>query len=365
MKLFEDIYYYRSKELEDKLFRVKYKSSDLKTILERLNYHDLNEIAKEYLKDFVNLNKQDKINCILSNINQIINYIIDKMNLTHLEFIQSLLDNNGEITYEEKHVGLLSLFKSYGLCFPVLKRNKKTIIMPNEIRKSFHYLLTEMNIYLIEQNHHIIKYIRGLINLYGLLEVSFVHKKINQYLNTIMDETLLFTLIGFDSVINLTYFIKDEYIQSIFVTNDKDRYIAKRKEYNLDYYPFTDEEILKAGDINNLKKEISIKHDLRKLMKKYGLKQDESIEHLLRLYYALKDDISYNLLTPMLSTLVDPNNIENDIKLLIEISDNTPKWSLMGHKYHNLSIKNPLTIEKIISIVMDFHKEDIKEMFNI
>ncbi len=348
MKLFDEILYKRSDTEEKTLFTMKYTNNKYKTFLKEFNHYQLNKIIV-----FIDSNKRirrrsEKFTYIISNIDHFINLLIEKINHTHLELIQLFLSNNGEVPYKKTYIRILKFYYSFGLIFPVVKDNKQMMIMPPEVKQSYEKHLTKEKIKLIDYNTTITKFVNGLVNLYGLMEISFIYRRVNQYLTTPIKDYTLHHIIFFDSVTHSLYHKKDNYIVSHFIYPYIQHYIKKRSELEYDYYPFTDEDIINA---NEMKEDINISKFVSHYRKYHQLSKKEAIDLALTNLFILKEDISYNLLNPLLNSMKKSNDLEAEINMMIKMNEITPKWSLKGYKYKDLDIENPLTYDKLMNLI--------------
>jgi len=348
MLLFDELFSLRYIR-EEKLFKMNYIGKDIKPYLERLSYQEIDKIGSLTLNVNKDKSKQDKIQSIISNINTFIDHFLGYLNLTHYHFLKSLINNNGEIPYENKYIGQVIFFQEHGICFQVNKNKKLMIIMPNEIRESFKWILTDIKLYIIEQNSHILKYVHGLIHLYGIVESQYLSRKIDKYMNRAVDHQLLTKLILFDSLVNLYYIIKGKYVFSYFILNHIDLYIEKRNQLTVDYYPFTDKEIIKASVPDDIKNDILLNQMILSYMKQFNYSYEKAKNILTTHLYTLKEDIHNELLSLTLITLLATD--KNQLNMIINMNENIPKWSLKGYTYHQLNIKNPLKDENIINIL--------------
>src|SRR5690606_8190751 len=113
--------------------------------------------------------KKSIIEFLTNNLNSNILYFKTYFNNYHLQFINKLLENNGIIKYHPHYLGYLQLFYKFGLCLPIVCDKVKYIIMPKEVYLQF----TDYDEKLIKQNTSITNYIKGMINLYGIVEKDY------------------------------------------------------------------------------------------------------------------------------------------------------------------------------------------------
>ncbi len=351
MLLFERIIDQISGNLEKQIFISKYHDNTIMPYLETLEDSNINKLHYLIQGSDKNAGRKDKITDISKNINIIVKIVVNFISLNCYEFIKLLLDNNGEIPYNKKDLGIINLFKTYGICYPVIKNKQKMIIMPVEIMNCLHELLTDMNVYLIEQNTRITKYIRGLINLYGIIDKDFLNRKITSYLSSPINLDILSSIIYFDSAADFTYYFDGQYLISAFIYQKKKEYIKQQKNLPVDYYPFTDDEIIKACDINNLLKDISSQQHVVNYANLFHIPYEEAKEQVLTLLYILKEDIHYELLISFLNNVESIMEFQSKLEFIMDLNENIPKWSLKGHKYNDLKLKNKLNIMKLMEII--------------
>ena len=160
------------------------------------------------------------------------------------------MENNGIIKYHPHYLGYLQLFYKFGLCLPIVCDKVKYIIMPKEVYLQF----TDYDEKLVKQNTSITDYIKGMINLYGIVEKDYINEKINNYLNKTLNKSYILSLIYFNSIYDKQIISHENYLLSAYINDSLENY-QKIRATIPNYYPFTDEEILHAANPKILNKD--------------------------------------------------------------------------------------------------------------
>ncbi len=347
MDIFDELYNKRN-ETEPLSFSTckSLTNNKLASYLEKLPPKEITRIIKNLTLTFFSENINDKINFIANNIDNTIETFTNLMNLTHYDFVLELINSNGILAYKPKYLGFVRLFFLYGFCFPITNNNNKYIVMPTDVVDKFK-ALPEMTIYIIEQNTLITKYVRGLINLFGIIEVTDILNYVNRFMKRPVDYNTVISLIHFDSIANL-YIIKyKEYFVSFFILNRVSEYIKKRRAIS-QYYKYTDEEIISASDPYYLTCNTLTKHQITNI---FNIPKPEAEQLMRNLTFALKEDIHFSLLTTVLKS-INRDNLDQKIACILNINENVPKWSLKGHKYSDTKKQNPLTMKKLLELII-------------
>ena len=340
MHLFEELNHNNIEEI--KFIQTKStKDWNYTKYLEKLSLNDLKDILNQFNLNAKTTNKKTTIDFIINNLSSTVKTYMDN---NQLEFVKTLLKENGIIKYHPQYLGYLKFF--YGLCFPIINNNEKYIYMPKEVGEQFSKIDKEQ----ISLNSKITEYTRGLINLYGIIELDYLFQRINDYIITKLEHTHILSVISNNSISNQYIKINNNYIYIIFIENYLDDY-EKVRDTIPNYFPFTDEEITRASCIDLVIDGLTTKQHVINIANIFNITNIEAENLLKKLLFALKEDIHFQLLV---STFKDINidKIDQKLEYILNINDNIPKWSLKGHKYHQLNLISPLTIKKIVELIL-------------
>jgi|SRR5690554_2021667 len=347
MRLFERLSINSSKNYEVKFIPLKYnKEHSLIKFLEKLPYNKIKNILTKYNLDSQSLNKKAKINLLLNKLMDNITSFKTYMNNYQLKFVEKLIKNDGIIKYSPQYNGFLKLFYQYGLCIPIICENEKSIIMPKEICKYF----KDINDNIINLNTKITDYTRGMVNLYGIVENDYLVNEINKYIEIPLQNSYILKAIKFDIISNDYITSENELISNIFIIDYIDNYQNTRKTVP-NYYPYTSEEIISSANPEYIRNDLTTKQHIINIADIFNLSIEEAKDLMINLQFILKEDINFHLLV---STFKDINidKIDQKLEYILNINNNIPKWSLKGHKYHHLNLISPLTIKKIVELLL-------------
>lgn len=354
MQLFNDLPLIQEKHTELRFITIKtIKERTYAKYLEKLPLSDLNNIIQKFNIANERLTKKAKIDFLINNLSSNILSFKPHINNDHLQFIKKLTENNGIIKYHTKHLGYLLLFSQFGFCFPIVCNKIKYIVMPKEVYLQF----SDYDEKLIKQNTIITKYINGMINLYGIVEIDYLIDKINNYLNTTLNNTYILSIINFISIYNKHIIYQEKFLMSAFINSSFENY-QNIRETIPNYYPFTDDEILAFANPNILNKDPITEQHIINVANIFNLDNKTAETFLIRLIFILREDVHFQLLISLFQD-INNDNMTQKLEYILNINDHIPKWSLKGHKYYQVDKISPLTIKKLIELLLINQKNSV------
>jgi regulator of sigma D len=297
--------------------------------------YELDEIRRRFnYKGISQLNKRDLVVKLAELLRDKIASVFMTIDQERYEIIKEAIKTNGY--YPAK--GML-IQKVEKLCldlifFPIDVENKPFLVMPTECMSAFKSLDSNEFINLVKRNTNYIKVSRGLLYHYGVLQVQDLMPLVNKNLDEPADITDYIDVIGSASSFYEDIQMTPQGLADWRVEDADKIYSAIETRCDLDFYPYTKEQIIQAGEEDYIDFNEPLRELGNFLAVNYHL-NDEEIHDLLEEYMAkVKEDYSLQDMTQIfLSEFEVPSEhiIERVIAILVSINNKTSKWTLKGY----------------------------------
>ncbi len=324
------------------IFKKKFISSDFKTLLNQVNREELGFCYILMKKKASKLKKADLINFYFDNYHLFIDDILLSFHSEILDFIYTLVDNNGEIEYISSKPHYALLMKMFLIAFPVVKNNKYKLIIASEVMDSLKKYDRKKLYNKVKTNDLVKQYTRGLLSLYGQFEVDLVFKYIKEYEGLEINIDDFYLLLNNDGMI-YGFEYEDEIIYDFKILDIKDFNEAREKHTAMDYYHLTKKEILNEQFATN-----SVSDQfLNFLLIHLEMPLELAHKFLELATETINFNISFQELTSTFVTL-DLSTFEKKQmeKILEKLYYNTRLWTLKGHTRNELKIPKLIKFEK-------------------
>jgi len=325
----------------NKIFRKKFLSKGLKSLLKQLNKEDL-EISMTLMNGYQNdMTKDEIIEFLIEQFDFLIEDALKTFHSEIIDMINKMIDNHGEIEVKDIDPSFVIILKMYLVAFPVIKDNKNKLIMSNETLYFFKQLDKTQMIQQMELNDLVIRYVRGLLSSFGAFELKLLFDYINEYEHIQLDSEDYFLLLNNDSLI-YGYDFKSEIIYSYQIDNIQDFHQTREHYQSLDYYHLTKNEILNGFDLTDLEIDILDFYENE-------LDMPKALAHqgLLIIKDAIQIEMSLAELKNMLKQLyINAYQLKQLEKLIEQLTSNTRLWSLKGHTKNQVNIPKMLKFPK-------------------
>lgn len=316
------------------LFKSKYTTKTLKTLLNKVTKNDLVITLELMTGNQVSLTKSELVNFYLENYQTLLEGVIPTFTKEMIDFINLLLKNHGEIEFNDNmDPNLILMLKLYLIAFPVTKTKQNIIVMPTEIFHFFNSFSFSEIAEVLNANDLVIKYTRGILSYYGYFEIDIIFKYIKEYENLdLNDEDYLMVLTndgfiyGYDIAYNHVLHYNVEEIENFFLT---------RKKYEtLDYYHLTKNQIINDLQITPEEEEILYFYEAKLFMPK-----DFAIESLYLLRETIRLGISLDEIKTLLKNFdISQYEYKQLEKLVESLYYNSRLWTLKGNTRNELKI---------------------------
>lgn len=271
-----------------------------------------------------------------SNLSQVI-YTLDQ---GRYDLIKEIIYNPDAISDMELSVSQVEALRKDSIVFSGLHDDRKILFVPEELKNVFSQIDGRALEEIIQRNTEWIRLTYGLLYYFGVMDTSIIKKMVSEHTGRDVD------LLEYINVVSSAF---DFYEQGRFTQygfQDDRVYNAKRiieehrRRPNLDYYPFTKKQLLKAGDPDYVDKTPEMNSFINFLFDHYELSDGDAKEIALQVTNMINRDAMPSSIIKYLQNWLEFPSLEF-VQLLtakiIDLHNNTRQWVLKGHTPNELS----------------------------
>ncbi|WP_167747070.1 YecA family protein [Cohnella luojiensis] len=316
-----------------------------------LSYKDaLNTMTKDELtsvrtilqiSNVSNLNKQTLIDKLQKLIPDNIGETIRNWDRKRTQLIQKIVSGNGRWSQPLLEIQQYEYFRNRGILFPGTVDGNRMLIMPSELVGWFKSANLSANSDIIKRNTEWIQLSRGLLYYYGTLTLGQLEELVFSYSNKkigIRDfmDVLIDAMDYYDEMMNdsAVYFSDFRVVDSDKIRREQ----AARA--SLDFYPFTKEQIMKAGEPDFVDRNVYYVELVRFLLAHYELDRKDADLMVDEWADAARNGDSLAEVMQSVQEFVDIDDMETMSAIadrLVPLMNSTRQWVLKGYSPDELS----------------------------
>lgn len=302
----------------------KYTKDELNTIRKNLKIRNASSLKKGDLAALL----QEKIPKYLGNI-----YLY--WDSERFKLLTNIAGNGGQIsapTIESEQIGY---FRANGLIYTGTVEGKKLLAVPDELIEQIIDLKNNVTVRAtINRNTEWIKLTRGLLYYYGTLNGTQLVDMVEKYTKETLDFGEYFTVIQ-DANAYRKEIIIDEYGFSNSRVFDPERVLQEHQaRKSVQYYPFTKQQILTAGEPGFVERNKSFVQLVNFLTQNFKVNKIEADSIAEECVYATKIGHGPNDVLKYLGSTLEFDSMEIVQTLMDQVvllMNNTREWFLKGH----------------------------------
>jgi len=260
-----------------------------------------------------------------------------------LKLVQKIVKNEGIWDKPLLELQQYAYFLERGILFPGTIDGKRVVMMPAELLESIKAgeLLKETSI--LNRNTEWIRLTQGLLYYYGTLTID-------QLKSFLISEDDL-PLAQYD-IMNVLFAAQDYYEQFFIEENglisdhravDPEAIVKERDlRHDLDYCPFTKQQLLKAGEADYVEKNSHYMNLVRYVLERYEIDREEADLMVEECTDAARNGDSLASVIELTQNFIELPNLEtvrNVTDLLVPLMNSTKQWALKGYSPVELSAK--------------------------
>jgi hypothetical protein len=308
---------------------------------------ELDQIRRDYkIKGISQLNKRDLVPKLAELLPKKLAPNFATMDEGQYKLFKQAMNNQGYLSALGFGAGRADALFYKLIWFPIDIDNKPFLVIPEECMQVFRTIDSPTYVKQVKQNSSYITLTRGLLYHYGALSVRDLISHVERltggsfdftyYIDVIHNAALYYNDIQFAASGLADWRVEDP--EALLRT------IQSRSD--LDFYPYTKEQIVQAGEENYLAINKPLRAFKSYMQKNYTINEEE-IHDLLDEYLSMtKQDIPLQNMVQMFITEFEVNSeqiIQEVVALFVAINNNSPKWTLKGYVPIQLR-KNPSNV---------------------
>lgn len=327
---------------EQKLWRHVSEPFQLESVLNSLSKTELDSIRKNLeLKGISGLNKGELIKELVIAIPSHLFRILSRFDKERYVLFKNIVKHSGKLPLPRNvSVKKVEVLMAWGVIFPIHLEVGKGLTVPNEIIEQFHALEEKKLQQIIDRNTEWIQLTHGLLYYNGLMNTSLLVDRVSDLMKQEID---------FFDFLHVFSSASDYYKQTAYsayglvdkrVIDQKEIFNEIEKRPSIDYYPFTKQQLVKAGKPGYVEKTREMNSLMHFLQHYYELTAEETEDLADQLNIMIFNDGSLNQAVKYFEQrfeFPDLEFVEGLAYYLTELFNHSRRWILKGHTPREIS----------------------------
>lgn len=309
--------------------------ASLKEGLSALKVADLHDIRKKLqIKNISSLKKAELIQYLAVAVPIVVSNIIRQFDERRLFLIKSIIANGGVISAKDIAIEEMEYFPKTGFMFTGFRNGNPVVMIPLELLPSLEEIVRDETILAdVKRNTNWIKITRGLLYYYGTVPHDKLVDLVEKYM-PIHPHYLAFNHAIFEAMEYYQEIYIDRYGYSYWEVLDPLVILEEQtSRKTIDYYPFSRQQLLEAGETNFVERPKGYSRFLSLLTQEYRMPKQEAMELVEDCIMNVKLGAQPGQLLQYLQTELTFESLEAVQKLMdavVLIMNNTREWYLKG-----------------------------------
>lgn len=327
---------------EQKLWRHVSEPFQLESMLNSLSKTELDKIRKNLeLKGISNLNKGDLIKELVIAIPTHLPRILSRFDKERYVLLKNIVKHSGKLPLPRKiSVKKVEALMTCGVIFPSQLEGEKGLAVPNEIIEQFLELEGQQLQQIIDRNTEWIHLTQGLLYYNGIMKTSLLVDRVSELMKQEID---------FLEFLHVFTSASDYYKQTAYsayglvdkrVIDQKEIFVEIEKRPSIDYYPFSKQQLVKAGHPGYVEKTKELKSLIQFLQQYYDVTAEDTEDLAEDLNIMIFNDGSLNQAVEYFEQRFEFPDLEFVQVLayyLTELFNHSRRWILKGHTPREIS----------------------------
>lgn len=308
----------------------------LKDGLDRYTKSELDNIRKRLaIANASSLKKAELLELLMTKIPEYVKYVCLQLDSERFQILMKIARKGGYIPAPKMEDNQLRHLRETGFIYCGTLYEEKVLAMPNEVIDMFLTIENDLEVHAtVKRNTEWIKLTNGLLYYYGTLSSMQLVRFVEQYSKHNIDIKQFFDIIE-----NANSYKKGFYTSGYEFSNyrvfDPEQVLKEHRMRNdLEFYPFTKEQLLTAGEYDFVEKNKSYMQMVHFLTTNFEMGQTEADSLVEECVYATRIGHGPNEVLSFLSEILEFESMDTLKALmdkLVELMNNTREWFLKGH----------------------------------
>lgn len=320
--------------------------------LARYTKEELHHIRKRLnLKNASSLNKADLIRLLQNSIPFYIESLILGMDQNQFTLVKTIVRQGGVMTDPDLDLDKLIVLRSLGFIFTGTHEGKKILAIPKELIDPLTFIVNDSKVNaIIKRNTQWILLTQGMLYYYGILSRQTLFEKLEQYMKEPVDTVECLNVLHLAQEYYLEFDWKWDGLTNYRVRDFETILNEQAMRKSVDYYPFTKEQLLKAGTPDFVDWNASSRAFLTYLLETYEITKDEARELIQDCIYTVQEgeDI-HELLQILQAHLIfdDLDSLQTCMNFVTNLANSTRQWFLKGYSSNELFEKEKKSLKPL------------------
>lgn len=308
--------------------------------LARLTKQDLSTIRSNWnIRGASSLKKQELIAVMEQHASEALHPIWLRFDESRYEIVKHIAGKGGDAFYPLEPFQL-DYFHSLGILFTGTYEGNKTLAMPREVVESFRANDDASLRETVRRNTEWIKLAQGLLHYYGVLSVGELYKLIGQHSKAGVDPVLCEEVLQEAESFYREMRVNGNEASDAWVWNpDKIRQEQQARSI-VPLYPFTREQLLRAGESGFVERHASYSAFVEFLVKGYDLRREEADACVEESVSIIRNGGTPASVLQALQQSFEMDRLETVQQFMdriVGLYNDTRQWYLKGHTPEELS----------------------------
>ncbi|MGE8205692.1 SEC-C metal-binding domain-containing protein [Heyndrickxia sp. NPDC080065] len=322
--------------------------------LSRLTKNDLDTIRKKLeIKNASSLKKAELIALLEEKIPELLEKVILQLDQERYQIIRNIVSKGGYISAQNLKTNQINYYRSLGFIFTGTYEGKRIFSIPKEIMEKL--ILIEKNNKIdsiISQNTEWIKLTHGLLYYYGTVSIADLIDLMEKYTNVRGDLSEYLSVI-YNANLYYQEFRSDNHDFSNARVFDPEKVIKEQKmRKDLNFYPFTKQQLLKAGEIDYVDRTDSYVKLVSYINDNYDITKQEADSIAEECVYATRIGEKPADILQYLSSRLELESLSSVQAIMgrvVELMNNTRQWFLKGYSPNELAKQEKKSLQPLPS----------------
>jgi hypothetical protein len=304
--------------------------------LNKYTKYELDEIRKSLqIKGASSLKKAELIALLAEKIPAFLKEVCCQLDEERFDLLTKIAVNGGYITAPKLERHQIEYFRTSGLIYTGTFKGKEILSLPAELIEPLKFLEKNVEVKsIVSRNTEWIKLSSGLLYYYGALSIWEIVEFLESYTKEQLDIHAYLEVIYNGNPINKGIAVNEDGFSNIRVFDHSRVKQEHQMRKSVPFYPFTKEQLLKAGEPGFVDRNSSYVQLVNFITKNYKINRVEADSIVEECVYATRIDDNPNHIMQYLANRFEFESLE-EIQALMDkvvyLMNNTRKWSLKGH----------------------------------
>jgi hypothetical protein len=329
----------RNKNHENKITGI----ASLKEGLSTLKVADLQDIRKKWqIKNISSLKKVELIQYLSEAIPILLGIMIRQFDERRIFLIKNIIANDGVMSAKNVEIEEMEYFHKTGFMFTGFRNGDPIVMIPLDLLPSLGEILQDEAILTnIKRNTEWIKITRGLLYYYGTVPYDRLVDLVEKYM-PVRPDYFAFNRVIFGAMEYYQEIHIDRYGYSYWEVLDPLVILEEQaSRQNIDYYPFSKDQLLEAGEPDYVERPKGYSQLLSLFTKEHRMSKQEAIALVEDCIIHVKLGNQPGQLLQYIQTQLTFESLEAVQRLvdaLVLLMNNTREWYLKGYTSVELSV---------------------------